>query len=185
MDHFELVSEYRATGDQPQAIEQLSAGLENGLQELSTYGLLKNTGSTEVRMMMDHLEMDGYLQTGQEHQTLRLTPKAGQVLYHGKTVQILVRKEPEEKLPPAMKKILGVTETELLEELKELRAKLAREAGVPAYVIFSNATLADMAKKQPRTMTEFRKVSGVGEIKAAWYGTAFLKRIQKFKDENE
>ena len=159
--------------------------LENNLQELSTYGLMKGTGSTELRMMIDHLEMDGYIQTGQEHQTLQLTPKAGEVLYRGKAVQILVRKEPEElELSPAVKKILGITESELLEELKELRSKLAREAGIPPYMIFTNATLADMAKKQPGTMSEFRKVSGVGEIKAAWYGTAFLKRIQKFKDEN-
>ena len=120
----------------------------------------------------------------QELQTLQLTAQAGQVLYHGKQVQILVRKEPEEKLPPTMKKLLG-QEAELLDVLKELRASLAREAGIPAYVIFSNATLTDMAKKQPKSMSEFRKVSGVGEIKAAWYGTAFLKRIQKFKDENE
>ena len=159
--------------------------LEQGLQELSTYGLLKSTGSTEIRMMVDHLEMDGYIQTEQEHQTVQLTPQAGQVLYHGKKVQILVRKEPEEKLPPAMKKLLTGQETELLDVLKELRSSLAKEAGIPAYVIFSNATLADMARKQPETMSEFRRVSGVGEIKAAWYGIAFLKCIQRFKDENE
>ncbi|MBQ7801373.1 MAG: DNA helicase RecQ [Oscillospiraceae bacterium] len=159
--------------------------LEKGLQELSTYGLMKNTGSTEIRMLIDHLEMDGYLRTDPENQAVGLTPSAAQVLFHGRQVQILVRKEPEEKLPAAMKKLLSGPEAELLDALKELRNDLAREAGVPAYVIFSNATLTDMAKKQPKTMTEFRKVSGVGEIKAAWYGTAFLKRIQKFRDENE
>ena len=51
-------------------------------------------------------------------------------------------------------------------------------------MVFSNATLADMAKKKPATMSEFKKVSGVGEIKAAWYGTAFLKCIQSYLDEN-
>ena len=157
--------------------------LELGLQELSTYGLLKSTGSTQIRTMVDHLEMKGYLQTDQEHQTLQLTASAGQVLYHGKTVEILVRKEPEEKLP-ADGKLSGM-EGDLFDALKELRGKLAREAGIPAYVIFSNATLTDMAKKKPGTMSEFRRISGVGEIKAAWYGAAFLKRIQKFRDENE
>ena len=66
---------------------------------------------------------------------------------------------------------------------KELRGALAKKARLPAYVIFSNATLMDMAKKRPQTMTQFRKVSGVGEIKAAWYGTAFLERIQQFQEE--
>ena len=157
--------------------------LEKGLQELTTYGLMKDVGTTELRMLMDHLEMDGYLQTDQEMQTIELTPAAGKVLYHGEKVEILTRKAPEEKTSAAVE-VTGQA-AELLDALKELRNSLAREAGIPPYVIFSNATLADMAKKQPKTMREFRKVSGVGEIKAAWYGTAFLKRIQKFIDENE
>ena len=73
----------------------------------------------------------------------------------------------------------------LMDALKELRNKLAKEAGIPPYVIFSNATLTDMAKKQPKNLTEFRRVSGVGELKAAWYGKAFLKRIRQFREENE
>ena len=70
------------------------------------------------------------------------------------------------------------------ERLRALRLAVATEQGVPAYIVFSNATLADMAKKKPATMSEFKKVSGVGEIKAAWYGTAFLKCIQSYLDEN-
>ena len=42
-----------------------------------------------------------------------------------------------------------------------------------------------MAKKMPKNMTEFRKVSGVGEIKANWYGKQFIQRIKEFKAENE
>ena len=72
----------------------------------------------------------------------------------------------------------------LYERLRALRLAVANEQGVPAYIVFSNATLADMAKKKPATMSEFKKVSGVGEIKAAWYGTAFLKCIQSYLDEN-
>ena len=56
---------------------------------------------------------------------------------------------------------------------------------MPAYVIFSNATLSDMAKKCPKNMTEFRRVSGVGELKAAWYGKTFLERIAAFREESE
>ena len=71
-----------------------------------------------------------------------------------------------------------------LEKEDARNAKLAKKAEIPAFVVFSNATLADMAKKKPATMSEFKKVSGVGEIKAAWYGTAFLKCIQSYLDEN-
>ena len=69
---------------------------------------------------------------------------------------------------------------DLYEALRQLRAKLAAEANVPAYVVFSNATLQDMARKKPRNSTEFKRVSGVGELKCNWYGKAFLAEIQKY-----
>lgn len=153
------------------------------LDQLTTYGLLRSRSQSEIRAMVDHLEGEGYLETEVEHQTIRLTVRSSQVLYHGQTVAMKVPMEPEEAVKVQQK--LSLDETELFEVLKELRGKLAKKAGIPAYVVFSNATLTDMAKKQPLTMSEFRKVSGVGEIKAAWYGTAFLKRIQRFLDERE
>ena len=51
------------------------------------------------------------------------------------------------------------------------------------FVIFSNATLADMARKKPVNLTDFKKVSGVGEIKASWYGKDFLSTIKKFMEK--
>ncbi len=161
--------------------------LELGLDGLSTYALLKDRTRSQIHAMIDHLEAEGYLQSEQEFQTIGLTPAAGLVLYRGKTVQmkVEVEKEPERTLPGTQTTVLSEGDAELFDVLKELRAKLAKDANIPAYVVFSNATLADMAKKKPKTMWEFRKVSGVGEIKAAWYGAAFLKRIQKYRDENE
>ena len=68
---------------------------------------------------------------------------------------------------------------------RALRAAIAAAEGVPAYVVFSNATLADMAAKAPRTMEDFLEVSGVGEIKAARYGEAFLKAIAAYEEADE
>ena len=67
----------------------------------------------------------------------------------------------------------------LLRRLKVLRLRLAQQAGIPAFMVFSNATLEDMAAKAPRTMTAFLDVSGVGEAKAARYGDAFLELIRE------
>lgn len=156
--------------------------LEQGLDSLSTYGLMKDRTRTEVHEMMDHLEAEGYLLTEPEYQILQLTPSAGQVLYQGKTVQMLVRKEEKQQEKINSSKLTG-SDADLYDVLRELRADLAREAGVPPFVIFSNATLADMAEKKPLTTSQFKKVSGVGEIKAAWYGSPFLKRIRKFLEE--
>ena len=68
----------------------------------------------------------------------------------------------------------------LMGELKALRTRLAQAEGVPAYIIFSNATLADMAVKLPTTMEGLLEVSGVGSVKAARYGAAFLDVIREY-----
>ncbi len=156
--------------------------LQLGLDELSTYGLLKTTGRTQIRAMADHLEELGYLLTESEHQTVRLTPKASQVLYRGQTVQMQVKKEQEAPAHPGAVSKLSWDEADLYDVLRELRGELAREANIPAYVVFSNATLQDMARKKPRTMMDFKRVSGVGELKASWYGKVFLERIRDYFD---
>ena len=157
---------------------------ELGLDKISTYGLLKDRTRSNIHAMIDHLEAEGYLRTEQEHQSVFLTPAAGEVLYRGKTVTMLVEQTHEPETPVTETAKLTADDAQLFDALKELRLELAKKAEIPAFVVFSNATLADMAKKKPATMSEFKKVSGVGEIKATWYGTAFLKCIQSYLDEN-
>ena len=160
--------------------------LELGLDGLSTYGLLRDQSRTEIRAIAAQLEADGYLLTDREHQGLRLTPKASEVLYQGGQVQMLVRREAEAvpaRRPAAQK--LSYEESDLYEALRQLRARLAEEANVPAYVVFSNATLQDMARKKPKNIREFKDVSGVGERKAEWYGETFLEEIRTYLEAVE
>lgn len=159
--------------------------LELGLDELTTYGLLKDRTRSQIHEMIDHLESLRYLREGQD-KTLELTDKAKEVLYRGQTVTMLLRKEQEQIEEMEMGKSgqkLSDDETELYDVLKELRSSLAKENRVPPFVIFSNATLADMARKKPVNLTDFKKVSGVGEIKASWYGKDFLSTIKKFMEK--
>ena len=72
----------------------------------------------------------------------------------------------------------------LFQRLKEVRTRLAQRAGVPAYVVFSNATLADMAVKLPTNREEFLAVNGVGDQKADRYGKEFLAAILDFLGED-
>ena len=109
-----------------------------------------------------------------------LTPEAADVLYHGRQVQMLVRKEPETIPAKSTVEKLSYEETDLYDVLRKLRERIAKEANIPAYVVFSNATLQDMARKKPGNITEFKRVSGVGELKANWYGKAFLEEIRSF-----
>ena len=155
--------------------------MELGLNELTTYGLMKDYTRTEIHELIDHLEAEGYLKSEGEKSPLILTGDAKEVLYRGKTVTMLVRRETEVRQKEEKK--LGGKDADLFDVLKELRSSLAKESGVPPFVIFSNATLTDMAKKKPTNLTAFKKVSGVGEIKAAWYGKAFVSRIKAYLDE--
>ena len=93
----------------------------------------------------------------------------------------MLRKK-EQKSPVCSTTVAKLSDNgaELYEILRELRGELAKAAGVPAYVIFSNATLQDMVKKQPQTLTAFKQVSGVGELKASRYGKVFLQRIREY-----
>ena len=89
----------------------------------------------------------------------------------------------EEKLLPIGEDGMNEDERELFDLLRECRSNLARANGVAPFMIFSNATLMDMAKKHPTNMTAFKRVSGVGEMKASWYGKEFLKVLKKTVDK--
>ena len=151
--------------------------MELGLNELSTYGLLKTMSANAIKELISRLEDGGYLVTELEHQTLRLTEKASGVLYLGESVEVLVLKQ-EEKLQRLDDDGMTEDERELFDLLRECRSRLARENGVAPFMIFSNASLMDMARKHPTNMTSFKRVSGVGEMKAAWYGKEFLKILK-------
>ena len=154
-----------------------------GLNELSTYGLLRQKTRTEVHELIDHLEAEGYLEADAQGR-LALAGTASEVLFRGRQVSRLVKREPEEEIPEKNReKKLSGEDADLFEILKEVCSTLAKEAGVPPVVVFSNATLADMAKKKPINLTAFKKVSGVGELKANWYGKAFVERIRQFIKE--
>jgi ATP-dependent DNA helicase RecQ len=68
----------------------------------------------------------------------------------------------------------------LWEALREVRRNIAEENGVPAFVVFSDATLLDMCQKHPLTDGEFLEVSGVGEVKLERYGERFFKVLKNF-----
>ena len=71
----------------------------------------------------------------------------------------------------------------LLAALKAERLRLAQAGNVPAYIVFSNAVLEDMAARCPRTMDEFLEVSGVGAVKAQRYGENFLHVIEQYAQD--
>ncbi|NLN47153.1 MAG: ATP-dependent DNA helicase RecQ, partial [Clostridiaceae bacterium] len=67
----------------------------------------------------------------------------------------------------------------LFTRLKALRSKLAASAGIPAYLVFTDAALRDMCRKQPTSLDDFLEVSGVGKSKAEKYGKIFLGALRE------
>ena len=157
-----------------------------GLDGLTTYGLLRDTSEALTRRYLEALEEAGYLVTEPVHKTLRPTTQAGEVLFRGSKVVLTQRAAPavfrprEEGLERSGQQ---PEDQELMAALKATRLQLARQEEVPLYVIFSNATLADMARRRPQTMEEFLSVSGVGEVKARKYGAAFLAVLARAEKE--
>ena len=73
----------------------------------------------------------------------------------------------------------------LYAELKALRRVIADEKNVPAYIVFSDATLVDMCKRMPSTLTEMLDVSGVGKVKLDMYGDRFLQVLRSYSISKE
>ena len=159
---------------------------ELGLDQLSTYGLMREETRERVRAYLDCLEAVECVYTETEHGTLRPGPQASAVLFHGEQVHMLSRVERQTEAP-ARQKAERVPDAppdqSLLAALRAERTRLARQEGVPPYIIFSNAALADMAARVPRTPEEFLEVSGVGQVKARRYGSAFLAVIAAWREE--
>ena len=170
-------------GSQEQRVLQL------GLGSLSTYGLMRDLSPKQLHLLIDTLEADGYLRKNPLHSTLEPTPAASDVLFRNKQVFMLVR-TPSRQAQAEKPGRRGACpsspeeETGLFSMLKKVRTQIAREENVPAYIVFSNAALLDMAKKAPRTRGEFLEVSGVGAVKAERYGEAFLKAIAGYQEGN-
>ena len=152
-----------------------------GLDKLSTFGLMAQLSAGRVRELMEYLELEGFLRINPAHSTLDPAGKARSLLFEGERLSMPLRKDRVREKKPASKgtALPEAREERLLAALRTLRARLAQAEGVPAYIVFSNAALADMARRAPRTMEAFLEVSGVGRVKAAKYGEAFLRVIQE------
>lgn len=154
--------------------------LRMGLDRQTTYGLMKGYTEPQVRDLLDYLEFNGYIETrGKEYPTLSVAPKANAVLF-GRERIIMKQMKPKEAAPAKAKKkkAAGSVDGSLLAKLKVLRRKLADEREIPPYMVFSDATLAEMCRLLPATPEEFLEVPGVGRVKLERYGERFLGAIQ-------
>lgn len=154
------------TGSKDQKIEQWH------FDQLPTYGLMKDRTQKEVTQLIDYLTAERYLIPADGQFPLLTVSEKGVAVLLGQ--QTVYRKEDQK-----VRKVL--VNDELFETLRALRMDLAKEAGVPPYLIFSDSTLKEMCEKLPATTVELLQVKGIGQNKLDKYGAVFLEAIQTFQ----
>lgn len=153
--------------------------LKAELNNQSTYGIMKEVTARHIFGTIDFLAEKEYISADNETEALKLLPKSRDVLF-GRERLVMKKVENSEKVVKTHRPEVPVN-ADLLDALKALRKSIASKKSVPAYVIFTDATLIDMCKKCPETPDEMLEVSGVGRTKLEKFGKQFLEEIAKFR----
>ncbi|MEW5728938.1 MAG: DNA helicase RecQ [Pseudomonadota bacterium] len=158
--------------------------LQFGHDRLPTFGVGAERSRNEWRSIFRQLYAAGLIWMDfAEHGRWSLTEEGSQVLRGRATIQlrsdVLGRKERKKRGATAPVDI-GRADPALLSALKALRLTLAVAEGVPAYVVFADRTLIEMATHKPRSLAEMSEIHGVGQAKLARYGQAFLDKVAEF-----
>ena len=149
-------------------------------ERLSTYGIGEDRSVMEWRSILRQLLVQGYLRSEvQRFGALRLTSKSRGLLRGEESVQLR-----EDVAAKRQAKVARVSSYEpspadqpLWDALRELRSRLAKEAGLPAYVIFHDATLKEMVRLRPGSLGQLAELHGVGQKKLESYGAVFLELL--------
>ena len=148
--------------------------------ELSTYGIGRELKRDAWQAIGRELLRLGLIECAPgKFATLSLTPAGRDALRHRTPITLTKQIEVVARNQKARAGAIECDEA-LFEHLRDLRRKLADERNVPAYVIFSDVSLREMAKNYPTTETEFRRIPGVGEQKLKDFAEAFLSEIKNY-----
>jgi ATP-dependent DNA helicase RecQ len=155
--------------------------LQHDHHELKVFGVGTDLRDTEWRGVVRQLLAQGLLAVHGDYGVLTLTEASDGVLFEGR--KVMMRREPERATPARAARSaksskaavdLVPADVGLFEKLREWRAATAKEQGVPAYVVFHDATLREIAGRKPASLSELGTVAGVGENKLAKYGEGVL-----------
>jgi ATP-dependent DNA helicase RecQ len=159
-----------------------------GHQGLSTFGLMADESLAFIRYMIEQLIGQDFLRREGEFSTLSLTDSARKVL-RGEQAPVLAKplvaakkKEITQKTRAKKEKEWAGVDEGLFQLLRQKRAELAGQQGVPAFIIFGDKSLKDMATIKPTTRDAFATVYGVGDYKLNAYADAFLEAIKQYLD---
>jgi ATP-dependent DNA helicase RecQ len=153
------------------------------LDRLSTYGLLAEFTQEQVESWIRELLGQGYLRQEsatlgeKNYRVLLLTPQGWEVMKKKGKVPL----SPPSGKESIERRMEGEPDKGLFDQLRKLRLELAHAEGLPAYCIFQDRTLREMASRLPDSRQKMMSIVGVGEITFRKYGSAFLDLISKWK----
>jgi len=161
--------------------------IHNGHHTISTFGIGKEYKKPQWQHIAKELEAEGYIVRDEEYHTLQLTPKGNDALVNRSQIllappPVKAKKTKEEKAAAPSRTVtadLSELSTKLFETLRTLRKEFADKQNVPPDIIFDDAVLREMIDKLPRTVEQFGKMTGVGEVKKKHYGAKFVAAIDE------
>jgi len=154
-------------------------------KNLKTYGVGADVSKNNWFDYFKDLIAQGYLkQTEGQYPTIVLTEKSEAVLKGQVPVELFKVTIREDKKASLVSQLAHEYLKDLFDELKQVRTAFAREENVPPYVVFSDATLIEMATYLPQNVDEMRRISGIGDLKLQKYGADFLEVVVDYCDRN-
>ena len=153
-----------------------------GWHAIKTFGVGKDKGPQHWRAIIDELLLQGQLRADAPTQALAITPTGEQVLFGRRTFHLLERDQATGRARPggAEACLEAGYDPVLFEALRRRRLRIARAQNVPPFVVMSDRTLQEMARRRPRTLQAMSRISGVGEVKLQRYGRDFVEEVNLY-----
>ncbi|WP_159468517.1 DNA helicase RecQ [Dyadobacter sp. 3J3] len=165
--------------------------LQYGYDKLPTFGVGHDLRGEEWAEYISQLLNSGVMDIAyDEAHSFKLNPASQQVLYGKRKVELVrfiplsERKAKEEAQTPREKPKQEIIRDALFERLRILRKQISDRMSVPPYVVFTDATLSEMAQKRPVSEAQMKAISGIGTERFRNYGETFIKEIVDFAREN-
>ena len=156
--------------------------LEKAMSRITTYGIAGDVSWRDWQQYLIQLMNQGFVEIAFHDQNkLKLTSLAKGVLFENQKVELADLVQMEKQKAPEVKE--KTVENSLFERLRQLRLEISKEEGIPAYLIFNDATLKEMEKERPMSDDAFIDINGVGRQKMQNYGYRFIKEIINFSQE--
>jgi len=146
-----------------------------GHDRLSTFGIGTDLTEAQWRLLLRHLVAQHIVEVDSStFNVLRLTESSRAVLRGERTIELRQQSAEPRRRPARERAVASGRDDPLFEKLRAWRASVAKEHGVPAFVVFHDGTLRSITQMKPRSLIELGMISGVGEKKLASYGQGLL-----------